>query len=352
MNKKTASVISLLTGVAALASGCSEQNQVAAPAPVAPAVAEKAQVTEGKLSVKEAATYNAIANVQGEFSFDQETVVPADDVFNIFGTAATALCAKPGFAFDEVERNDYYINIGGKIKKNATYTLAQLKEMEENTVMTCSCGTSGSVANADVTGVRIKNMLELCDVDEAANAITFKAADGYGLALPLSYVLEKDAMLVYKVGGKELSEGAQIWVPGTVAKYFTRQVVDIELETLDEEPGVITPDDSQRAKIGILNSVDADIFAVGDQIMFEGYADDCGVAIAAVEFSMDGGETWTSCPTENVNADNWVYWRFAYVCEEAGTFKLDVRAVTEEGVVSPMYSSVVFTVAEHPTDSM
>ena len=42
--------------------------------------------------------------------------------------------------------------------------------------------------------------------------------------------------------------------------------------------------------------------------------------------------------------DSWVYWHFDYVAETAGTFKLDVRAVTEDGTVSPLASSVVFDV--------
>ena len=101
--------------------------------------------------------------------------------------------------------------------------------------------------------------------------------------------------------------------------------------------------DAQRAKISVLNRFD-DAFAVGDQITFEGYADDFDVAIDAVEFSLDGGKTWTACSTEGATADKWVYWHFAYVTEAPGTYKLDVRARTAEGRVSPLASSVVFTV--------
>ena len=79
-------------------------------------------------------------------------------------------------------------------------------------------------------------------------------------------------------------------------------------------------------------------------VSFEGYADDCGVKVASVEFSMDGGETWTSFDTSSSNAEDWVYWHFDYVAETAGTFKLDVRAVTEDGTVSSLASSVVFDV--------
>ena len=101
--------------------------------------------------------------------------------------------------------------------------------------------------------------------------------------------------------------------------------------------------DEQRAKVSILNRAEGE-FAVGDQIAFEGYADDCGVAIAAVEFSLDGGETWTAYETPDASTNKWVYWYFTYDTQQAGTFRLDVRSRTADGKVSPMASSIVFTV--------
>ena len=89
-----------------------------------------------------------------------------------------------------------------------------------------------------------------------------------------------------------------------------------------------------------------DTFKVGDMVTFEGYADDCGTQVVAVEFSLDNGETWTSFDTTSSDTDSWVYWSFDYVTEQAGIFKLDVRAVTQDGTVSPLASSVVFEVEE------
>lgn len=89
-----------------------------------------------------------------------------------------------------------------------------------------------------------------------------------------------------------------------------------------------------------------DSFTVGDQIGFEGYADDFGVPIAAVEFSMDDGETWTTCSTDGATGSAWVYWHFDYLADAPGTYRLDVRAVTAEGRVSALASSVVFEVKD------
>ncbi len=308
-----------------------------------------AAVAEVNVQERAAETYDEVANVNGAFSFRQDVLTPADDVFNLFGTAATAACAKPGFAFDKVEREEYYVNIGGKVKKNYTASLKDIKNMQSNDLdMRCSCGMSSAIAMANVKGVKVADMLAMAEVEEDANTITFKDDTGYGLPMPLSYVLDKDAMLVYQIGDKELPDNApvQVWMPDTIAKYFTRRVTDIELTASADLPVVQGMAEEQRAKVSVLNTFD-DAFSVGDQISFQGYADDCGTAVTAVEFSLDGGKTWTAYDTTSSNTEDWIYWNFDYVAENAGTYKLDVRARTEDGTISPLASSVVFTVAEN-----
>lgn len=295
-----------------------------------------------------AVDYDKVANVQGSFAFTQDELTPADDVFNLFGTATTAMCAKPGYAFDQVTREEYFVNVGGKVDQVYSIGLDEIERMDaEMKEMRCTCGMSSNIAMASVTGVKVADMIEMAGVGADVNTITFKDKDGYGLPMPLSYVLDKEAMLVYKIGDQPLSgsERLQVWIPDTVAKYFTRAVTDIELSVSDEVPEVQGPDAEYRAKVNILNTVSKS-FKVGDLIAFEGYADDCGTQVTAVEFSLDGGETWTSYDTSSSNTEDWVYWHFDYVPENAGTYKLDVRAVTEDGTVSPLASSVVFEVGE------
>lgn len=295
-------------------------------------------------------TYDKVANVQGNFSFSQDRLTPPDEVFSLFGTAATAACAKPGFAFSAETDEVYYINVKGCLKKSMTLTLSEIKARSAKEMsVTCSCATSASVANARITGVPVSEILEVAGLEDAANTITFRSADGYGLSMPLEYVLDKEAMIVYRIGGEELTAErggqAQVWIPDTVAKYFTRQIVEIDVTAEAETPELLTAADEYRAKVNVLNRF-RDSFTVGDQIGFEGYADDFGVPIAAVEFSMDGGETWTTCSTEGATGSAWVYWHFDYLADAPGTYRLDVRAVTAEGRVSALASSVVFEVKD------
>ena len=156
-------------------------------------------------------------------------------------------------------------------------------------------------------------------------------------------------MLVYQVNGKELTsatEGSslQLWMPETVARYFTRAITDIELTREDAEPDVQQVDPCYRNKINIMNYADGCTFGVGDEITFEGVADDLGSPIEAIEFSFDGGATWSSCATEGATADKWVNWQFSTSFEDAGDYRMTVRAKTADGMVSPLAATLLFAV--------
>jgi DMSO/TMAO reductase YedYZ molybdopterin-dependent catalytic subunit len=313
----------------------------------AAAVAAEAPAA-ASLDSREEESFARIQNVQGKFSFRQDEVTPADEVFNLFGTVATAACAKPGFAMDEIAQEDYYVNVNGTIVKDYSLNLNEIKSKNSKVqTLKCSCAGGNALAMAQVTGVPVSSILEMADLKDGTNTITFKSADGYGMPMPLQYVLDKDAMLVYKIGETELSSEnggcLQVWMPDTVAKYFTRQVTEIELGRAEQLPEVAGPKETYQ--VSILNRF-SDSFRVGDQIRFEGYADDFNTAITAVEFSLDGGETWTSYPTADATANRWVYWNFDYAAEAPGTYRLDVRAKAADGTVSPLASSVVFTVED------
>ena len=295
------------------------------------------------VSEQEAVSFKKVANVEGTFSFNQNMITPADDVFSLFGTAVTGLCAKPDFAMSSADK-DYYVNVGGKISYSGTRNLKAMAG--QNRTMLCACATGPATAQAQITGVPVSDVLSLSDLDlGTANTLVVKSADGYTAKLPLQVVLEKNAMLAYQVGGKDIPSGVQLWMPDTVAKYFVRNVVDLEVTSSAEVPKLDSRDESLKAEIALMNKVE-DIFTVGKTMTFEGYADDFEDAIAAIEFSMDGGETWTSYPTEKVSTDLWVYWHFSYTPTSAGSYQMTVRARTASGKVSPLAANVAFTVAE------
>ena len=295
--------------------------------------------------------YVAEANVKGTFFFNQEGTTPNDELFNVFGTALTSMCSKPASEFTDNERGvaNFYLNVGGNIKKTFTIDVRDLaKDASQETMMACSCATGAPFGQASVMGVPLSAVVEMADLEEGVNAITAYGVDGYGQTLPLRYALDKKALLVYQVNGEELAPvdgtSLQLWMPETVASYFTRNIVNIELTQEDSDLSVQQVDPCYRNKVNILNYSDSCTFNLGDEITFEGVADDLGSPITAIEFSFDGGITWTSCVTDNATADKWVNWQFTTSFKEKGDHRMTVRAKTADGMVSPLEATLLFEV--------
>ena len=53
-----------------------------------------------------------------------------------------------------------------------------------------------------------------------------------------------------------------------------------------------------------------------------------------IEFSMDGGETWTAYEVGDVDTAKWVWWNFTFTPEKEGAYVLSVRGTTVDGDVS------------------
>jgi DMSO/TMAO reductase YedYZ molybdopterin-dependent catalytic subunit len=330
MKKRTKNVLGGMTSAAVLMSGTVQA--------VTAEIATTTVIIENEH--QEVVTYNTQSNVQGRFSFNQNKITPADDVFNLFGTVVTGMCAKPDCALSSIDK-EYHVNVGGKIAYSYTRDIKSM--IARNQIMLCACATGPATVQAQVKGVPISEVLELSALDDDANTLVVKSSDGFNVKLPLKYVLEREAMLAYQIGDKEIPTGVQLWIPETVAKYFVRDVVELEVTTEKEEPVLEVRDESLQAEIAIMNTVEKTL-QVGKSVTFEGYADDLGDAIAAVEFSLDDGQTWTSYETQHALASRWVNWHFEHTPTTAGKYKLSVRARTKSGKVSPLAANVVFNV--------
>lgn len=290
--------------------------------------------------------FQAVHNVQGTFAFNQDEITPSDDLFNIFGATVESMCAKP--TINSTINNgvaNYYVNVGGDIKKAFTVNITDMEEDSVRDVLVCSCATGGTLAQAEVVGVPVEKLLNLAELEDGVNTFTAYGADGYGVPMPLDYVLENKAMLVYQMNGDKIAEGTtQLWMPKTVAAYFTRDVVSLQVTREENVPTVNKAGQDYRGKVNIVNTSDSALFHVGDDITFKGHADDLGSPIAALEVSLDGGETWTVCSTEGASADRWVSWEFTTQIADPGEYEFTVRAITADGTISPIAATTQFTV--------
>lgn len=223
--------------------------------------------------------------------------------------------------------------------------------------MPAAAGTDADGTTAGTTGARGTG--KPAADSRRPNAVRFVSADGFEATYPLAWLLERHALIADQVGGEPLSESFggmnQLWIEGAAARVFVRDIVRIEFCTVeDPRPPSFEADDMlfrNRPNAGVL-PVDAgaglagtSYLPVGHPIDFEGYAYDFDRAVAAVEFSLDQGATWTRQDTPGATAGRLVWWRFAYTPTARGSYELLVRAVSENGAVSPEPARCGFEVA-------
>ena len=85
---------------------------------------------------------------------------------------------------------------------------------------------------------------------------------------------------------------------------------------------------------------------VGQTVTYEGYADDYGRHIVALEFTFENWETFVSYDTSGSDPDLLVHWTYSYVPEEPGAYELKVRAVRDDGARSPLAAAALLYVSE------
>ena len=235
-----------LAGAALLAGGVAAMPAFASEAPAAPqtdADAGAAVVVPGQSGTVR------LAAVQGTFAFTQGEVTPLPVIARAMGDAARYLCgagvAAASEATSEVDAGQWVVTVTGDVENAYSATLDELAEAKaEHSVMGCSCsgnpaGGQASV-NADVTGIPVQTILELAAPAEGANTVVFVSSDGYEVALPLFYMKHHYSLLAYAVNGRPLADSMggtnQLWLGSTSARYYGRDIVEIRVETRDQEP--------------------------------------------------------------------------------------------------------------------
>lgn len=83
---------------------------------------------------------------------------------------------------------------------------------------------------------------------------------------------------------------------------------------------------------------------LGQTVTLEGYADDFGTDIIAVEFSFDDGNTWTRHETPDAAAERSVHWTYSFTPNQRGEHRLKIRSINSRGEHSPQAAAAIFYV--------
>lgn len=86
------------------------------------------------------------------------------------------------------------------------------------------------------------------------------------------------------------------------------------------------------------------VYRVGEPVAFDGYVDDFEYRIAAIQFSLDNGASWTTYETAGTVAEKGVNWHFVYTPTQPGRYLLKARAVDGKGTAAALVENYTFEV--------
>ena len=180
----------------------------------------------------------------GEFAWDQATITCNEVIRNVFRAATAALCsATDDFAVSNPL--EWRLSVSGDVDNAFTATVDEMaQDQSVKQTMTCSCGGNPSdgkaIITAEVKGIPISYLMSRAAVQEGANAITFVSSDGTELAMPMAYALGHHGVISYEINDEDLSASVggnnQLWLAGTSANYFVRDIVEVRITAEDVVP--------------------------------------------------------------------------------------------------------------------
>jgi cytochrome b561 len=104
---------------------------------------------------------------------------------------------------DPVDAEEWTLTVGGRVASERTYGYSELPTgAADRALLDC---TSGWYSDHDWQGVRVGDLLDAADPDEAAAWVQFRSVTGYRWSLPIEEA--RDALLGTRVDGERLSHG-------------------------------------------------------------------------------------------------------------------------------------------------
>lgn len=215
-------------------------------APQEPAVPDPAAVAASENSAGQ--VQKTIAKVEGFFSWNQEVSTSTKELAKNLYEASDYLCgaqATEGLEANGKAQLGDSIEVGGDVGKAFTASVAELeKQAPARKIMGCTCygnpADGKASANAQVSGFELRALIKAARPAEDANTITFTCADGYKVALPLSYVAQRYSIIVTAINDEAAKDAVgctnQLWLGSTSARSFARDIVAIDITSEANPP--------------------------------------------------------------------------------------------------------------------
>jgi DMSO/TMAO reductase YedYZ molybdopterin-dependent catalytic subunit len=284
----------------------------------------------------------------------------------------------------EIDINSWRLKLGGAFQRDIELSFAQLDAMPHRSIfVTMECAgngrsflkpyvegvqwTAGAVGHAEWSGVPLSAVLERAGLEPNAKEVVFYGADSgaehgggdvtpFARSLPIDKAMHPDTLLATHMNGEPLepSHGypLRLIVPGwygvASVKWLTR--IDAVTNPFDgyyqtakytikhRTGGGVRTDivGPMPVKSEIIRPIDGSVLGIGANRLF-GMAWAGEQAVAAVEVSLDAGQSWQRANLQGPRAPySWTAWEYLWESAVPGEYTLLARAVSGDGHVQPM----------------
>lgn len=286
--------------------------------------------------------------VEASFDWNQTEITPHENMF------FKSIKSQPSeWLTDESQVTDemfdtWTIKFTGDIDNPCEMTLPELIEKygTETHVMKYHCVVNGPgqamIYQAEVTGVPIAKIMEDLGVHEDANMFYPIGDDGYCYNVSTDTMVKENGLIVVGINGDRIyaDQGfpCAFWCYEMSSGNFTKRLAELKFEHSEggswdfygdfTDPSTGRPFD--KPNVAVLSATDGQIFAAGQPIHLEGYADAWNEPIIKLEYSFDHGATWKEYPIENAVTQQWVYWMMDLTSiTEPGSYLIKIRATSQ-----------------------
>lgn len=285
-----------------------------------------------------------------------------------------------------VDVRTWRLRLAGHLEKPTEYSLDELRRMKSISVVAvnqCSGNSrsrfephmpgaqwgDGAMGNARWTGVPLRDLLQRAGVKAQAKQVSFDGLDEGPLpsvpdfikALDVQHALDAsaDVLVAYKMNGEELpllnGFPVRLVVPGWYATYWVKALTTISVlptafggfwmdkaykipanRNASEAPKELAtktvPINRMNVRSFIVRPEPEERIATGRPYPLEGIAFDGGRGIQRVEYSTDGGTTWTAAQLgQDLGNYSFRRWRGEWTPAGPGSYRLQVRAENRAG---------------------
>lgn len=245
----------------------------------------------------------------------------------------------------DVNAAQWSLTIKGLVENPQTFTLDQIKAMPQIKVihtLACISNPVGGnlIGNGRWTGVRVADLMKAVRPKAGVADVILRAADEYSDSVPLSALMNQDAMLVYEMNGAPLTAKhgfpARLLIPGIFGMKNLKWVTSIEPVNYDYKGFWQSQGWSDPAPYMTMSRIDypQEGRVPSKPLYVTGIAFAGNRGIKRVEVSVDGGTTWADAQVRRpLGRNTWVLWTYPWMPTAVGDTTLLVRATDGTGAV-------------------